>query len=209
MPCCTKSSDYWRQLLAFSVLALFACSVCAAGISIKKAEARLVGENYLLAADFDIHLPSAVEDALHHSVTLYFVGELSLHRSRWYWPDTQIVLHQQTSKLAFNSLTRQYRIGSGGLYQSFATLDEALRVLGHLSSPPIEASLLGKGSGGYFSRLARKGSKIDAIASLRIDVSQLPKPLQINALTSEQWNVESGQFHWEIGAEEPAEESKP
>lgn len=181
----------------------------ATGINIEKAEARLTSEGYVLSADFDIELPLEVKEALRHSVTLYFVSELSLHRSRWYWLDTELALHQQTSKLSFNSLTQQYRISRGGLYQSFAVLQDALRVLGRVSTSPIKASLIDSTDDGYFARLSKRGSQIGAAASMHLDVSQLPKPLQINALTSEQWKVESEQFHWEIRAEVPADERQP
>ncbi|MDP2760511.1 MAG: DUF4390 domain-containing protein [Sideroxyarcus sp.] len=209
MPFCTKYSDCRWRWLALCVLSLCLGSAFAAGINIEKAEARLTSEGYVLSADFDIQLPLEVEEALRHSVTLYFVSELSLHRSHWYWLDTELAMHQQTSKLSFNSLTQQYRISRGGLFQSFATLQDALRVLGRVSTSAIKASLLDSADDGYFSRLLHKGSEIGASASMRLDVSQLPKPLQINALASEQWNVESEQFHWEIKAEVPAEENQP
>ena len=191
------------------VLLLFAGDAFAAAINIEKAEARLTSEGYVLSANFDIQLPPQVQEALRHNVTLNFVSELSLHRSRWYWPDTELALHEQTSKLSFNSLTQQYRISRGGLFQSFTTLEDALRVLGRVSTLPIKAAVLDNTGDGYFSRLVRKGSQIGAGAAMRLDVSQLPKLLQINALTSEQWNMESEQFHWEIRAEAAAEVQQP
>jgi len=209
MPCCTKNSDCRWRWLTLCLLLLSAGTAFAAGINIEKAEARLTGEGYVLSANFDIQLPPQVQEALRHSVTLNFVSELALHRSRWYWPDTELALHEQTSKLSFNSLTRQYRISRGGLFQSFATLEDALHVLGRVSTFPIKAAVLDNAGDGYFSRLARKGSRIGASAAMRLDVSQLPKPLQINALTSEQWSLDSEQFHWEIRAEAPAEARQP
>lgn len=209
MPCCTKSTENRWCRWALCLLLWCAGQVFAAGIHIEKAEARLTAEGYVLSANFDIQLPQQVEDALHHNVALYFVSELSLYRSRWYWPDTEIALHQQTSKLSFNALTRQYRISRGGLYQSFSTLQDALRALGHISSTPINPALLDNAGDGFFSRLAKKGSRIGASAALRLDVSQLPKPLQINAIASDQWKLEATPFHWEIKPENPAEAEAP
>lgn len=209
MPCCTKNSDCrWRWLM-LGVFWLCAGTAFAAGINIEKAEARLTSEGYVLSATFDIQLPPQVQEALRRGVTLNFVSELALHRSRWYWPDTELALHEQTSKLSFNSLIQQYRISRGGLFQSFATLEDALRVLGRVSTLPVNAAVLDNAGDGYFSRLAKKGSQIGATAAMRLDVSQLPKPLQINALTSEQWNIGSEQFHWEIRAEPAAEVQQP
>ncbi|GAB1234779.1 DUF4390 domain-containing protein [Ferrigenium sp. UT5] len=209
MPCCAKNSDRWWRWLALGILLIFARSTFAAGISIDTAEARLTSAGYVLSADFNIQLAPQVEDALRHNVTLYFVGELSLHRSRWYWPDAEIAMYRQTSKLSFNALTGQYRISRGGLYQSFATLEDALRAIGHISTLPIEPAELSNAGGGRFSRWFKKGSRIDAAAALSLDVSQLPKPLQINAMTSEQWDVKSETFQWEIKASTSAEERAP
>ena len=209
MPCCTKNSDCRWRWLTLCLLLLSAGTAFAAGINIEKAEARLTGEGYVLSANFDIQLPPQVQEALRHSVTLNFVSELALHRSRWYWPDTELALHEQTIKLSFNSLTQQYRISRGGLFQSFMTMEDALHALGRVSTLPVKAAVLDNTGDGYFSRLAKKGSLIGATASMRLDVSQLPKPLQINALTSEQWNMESEQFHWEIRAEAAAEVQQP
>ncbi|MDD5470372.1 MAG: DUF4390 domain-containing protein [Sideroxydans sp.] len=179
------------------------------GIEIKKVEARLTDEGYLISADFDIQLPPQVEDALKRGVTLYFESELSVHRSRWYWMDSEIASYTQTSKLSFNTLTQQYRLTRGGLYQSFLSLSEALRILGRQVAPPIEISRLDMSGNGYFTRLIKKGSQVGATAWMSLDITQLPKPLQMNALTSDQWRVESEHFHWDISPEQPGEEEAP
>jgi len=31
---------------------------------------------------------------------------------------------------------------------------------------------------------------------MRLDVTQLPKPLQVNALTSDDWNLDSDWYRW-------------
>lgn len=198
MRCCTKINKSYTK--AIWLLGLLLCSslALAEGIEIKKVEARLTDEGYMLSADFNINLPPPVEEALKRGVTLYFVSELSVHRSRWYWLDTEIEGYEQTTKLSFNTLTQQYRISRGGLYQSFFELKDALRVLGHQSAPPVPPSRLDNSGGGYLSRLAKKGSQIGAYASMRLDLSQLPKLLQVNALTSDQWSVESKSYHWDI-----------
>lgn len=198
MRCCTK---IFRNLIrAASLFGLVLCtsSAYAEGIEINKVEARLTDEGYLLSADFNINLPQPVEVALKRGVTLYFVSELSVQRTRWYWLDTEVESYEQTTKLSFNTLTQQYRISRGGLFQSFFELKDALRVLGHQTAPPVSASLLDNSNGGYLSRLTKKGSQISAFASMRLDLSQLPKPLQVNALTNDQWSVESKRYHWDI-----------
>jgi hypothetical protein len=183
------------------MIGLWLCASVAAaeGIVINKAEARLTDEGYQLSADYDIQLSQTVETALKHGVTLNFVSELAINRSRWYWLDTDVSRDEQTIKLSYNALTQQYRITRGSLFQSFHELKDALHVLGHQTAPAVPTSLLDKMGGGYFSRLLKKGSDCcSAYAKLRLDVTQLPKPLQVNALTNEDWNLESKPYRWAI-----------
>jgi hypothetical protein len=189
-------------------LCLCASSAVAEGIVISKADARLTEEGYQLSVDFDIQLSPLVETALKHGVTLYFVSELTINRSRWYWLDTDVARNEQVAKLSFNALTQQYRITHGSLFQSFHDLKDALLVLGHQTAPPVPVALLDKKGGGYFSRLMKKGSDCcSAFVQMKLDVTQLPKPLQVNALTNEDWKLESEPYRWHI---QPAEtEAKP
>jgi hypothetical protein len=187
---------------------LCASAAVAEGIVISKAEARLTEEGYQLSVDFDIQLSPLVETALKHGVTLYFVSELTINRSRWYWLDTDVARDEQVAKLSFNALTQQYRITHGSLFQSFHDLKDALQVLGHQTASPVPVALLDKKGGGYFSRLMKKGSDCcSAFVQMKLDVTQLPKPLQVNALTNEDWKLESEPYRWQI---KPAEvEAKP
>lgn len=199
MRCCTNRLDWLKRPLWVIGLWLFASMAVAEGIVINKAEARLTEEGYQLSADFDIQLSPTVESALKHGITLYFVSDLAINRSRWYWLDTDVARDEQVTRLSFNALTQQYRITRGSLFQSFQDLKEALLVLGHQTAQPVPAELLDKKGGGYFSRLMKKGSTCcSAFAQMKLDVTQLPKPLQVNALTNEDWNLESKPYRWEL-----------
>lgn len=199
MRCCTNKPDWLLQSICVICLWLCASAASAEGIFISQAEARLTEEGYQLSADFDIRLSHTVETALKRGVTLYFVSELAINRSRWYWLDTDVARHEQVAKLSFHALTQQYRITHGSLFQSFRELKDALQVLGHQSAPPVPLSMLDKQGGGFFARLLKRGSECcSAYARLRLDVTQLPKPLQVNALTNEDWNLESEPYRWEI-----------
>jgi len=199
MRCCTNKLD-WMQCSVWVVGLWLCASVASAeGIGISKAEARLTEEGYQLSADFNIQLSQTVETALKRGVTLNFVSEFAINRSRWYWLDTDVAREEQVTKLSYNALTQQYRITRGSLFQSFQELKDALLVLGHQIAPPVPVALLEKEGGGYFSRLMKKGSNCcSAYAHMRLDVSLLPKPLQVNALTNEDWNLESAPYRWQI-----------
>ena len=210
MRCCTNKPDWWHR--SAWVIGLWLCTSVAGaeGIVISKAEARLSEEGYQLSADFTIQLSPTVETALKHGVTLNFVSEFAINRSRWYWLDTDVSRDEQVTKLSYNALTQQYRITRGSLFQSFQELKVALLVLGHQIAPPVRLALLEKEGGGYFSRLMKKGSDCcSAYAHMKLDVTQLPKPLQVNALTNEDWNLESAPYRWQILPAKPETKVQP
>lgn len=203
---CKKILDLFFKLALLSSLCLSASVANAEGITVTKAETRLTEDGYEIQADFKITLPPSVADALIHGVALNFVSELAITRSRWYWLDSAVVQNEQVTKLSYNALTRQYRISRGTLFQSFSSLDSALRVLGHQSSPTVPEAALHSGSG-YVARLLRSETRYTAFAQMRLDTSQLPKPLQVNALTNNEWNLDSEKISWPVqpNTEEAAE----
>lgn len=205
MRCCKKILDLFYKLVLLSSLCLSASVANADGITVTKAETRLTEDGYEIQADFKITLPPSVADALIHGVALNFVSELAITRSRWYWLDSDVIQNEQVTKLSYNALTRQYRISRGTLFQSFSNLDSALRVLGHQSSPPVQEAALHSGSG-YVAKLLRSETRYTAFARMRLDTSQLPKPLQVNALTNNEWNLDSEKITWPVqpNAEEAA-----
>lgn len=184
MHCYKKALNYLGLLIW--LCGLVSLNVYADGISVNKAETRLIEEGYQLKADFDINLNYTAQQALSHGVTLYFVSEFTLTRSRWYWLDEQIAVNEQVTKLYYNVLTRQYRISRGPLFQSFPTLEDALAMLQRQNSAPIARELLEK-SGKYLA-----GTR------LRLDVEQLPKLLQVNAWTGRDWDLDSKWYRWEV-----------
>lgn len=210
MRCCKKILNRFYKLALLLGLCACAFGAQADGIAVTKTETRLSDDGYEISADFKINLPPSVAEALKRGITLNFVSELTITRSRWYWLDTAVIQNEQTTKLSYNALTRQYRISRGTLFQGFANLESALRVLGHQSAPPVAASTLNSGSG-YVARLLRSETKYTAFAQMRLDTSQLPKPLQVNALTNGDWNMESERRSWPIqnDAAEAEEAVKP
>jgi murein L,D-transpeptidase YcbB/YkuD len=182
MPCYTNPLKFLLALL--SMLTLLVSSAYADGINVNNTEIRLNDGAYQLRANFSINLNYAVQQALSHGVNIYFVSEFSVTRTRWYWLDEEVAQSQQSSKLSYNVLTRQYRISRGALFQNFPTLEEALLAIQRQNSSPIAADILAK-RGGYV-----------ASARLRLDVEQLPKLLQVNALTGKDWDLDSSWYRW-------------
>lgn len=155
-------------------------------------------DGYALDADFHIELNPRLEDAINKGVALYFVVDFELTRKRWYWFDEHPVSRQLTLRLFYHALTRQYRISSGALYQSFSTLPEALRVLSRVRSWQV-----------LEHKELDAGTDYQAALRMRLDVAQLPKPFQVNALTSRDWNLSSEWRRWPFRVKAPVTEKVP
>jgi hypothetical protein len=174
-----------RTLLAAAALA----AAPAAAEEIAVGATQLVGtsEGIVLNADFTLDLTTRLEDALQQGVPLYFVVEFECLRPRWYWLDEKIGTATLTARLSFHALTRTYRLSTGTLHQSFATLDEALRALGRVR----EWLVLPAGA-------LRPDSAYNAYVRMRLDTAQLPKPFQVSALANREWNLASGWKRWPV-----------
>jgi Domain of unknown function (DUF4390) len=148
-------------------------------IEVKDAQLDATDDGWTLRAEFGLDLSGRLEEAINKGVPLYFNFEFELTRPRWYWLDEKAVQASQTYRLSYHALTQSYRLSAGTLYQSFPTLNEALRLL---ARPRMTA----------FSRQQIKpGEAYVGQVRLRLDTAQLPKPFQINALTSREWNLDS------------------
>lgn len=128
-----------------------------------------------------IELPRAVEDAMQKGVPLYFVAEAELLRSRWYWRDKRVARASRHWRVTWQPLTRRYRVNFGSLSQTYDTLADALGAVQRSARWKLaDPSELEDGARQYVE------------FSLRLDTSQLPRPLQISF---------GGQAEWTLGVE--------
>ncbi len=186
--CCKKINavrSLAARLFVVCMAVLTVNATLADGIDVRKASVTAIEEGYLLEANIDIKLTSALDDALHKGVPLYFVLEFEIIRSRWYWTNEKIATLSQQQRLSYNTLTRQYRVGVGALYQNFSSLKEALVYMSRVRRrQDIEPGAL------------RKDTAYAAMLRLRFDPTQLPKPLQLH--TGRDWNVSSDWYKWMV-----------
>jgi hypothetical protein len=144
-------------------------------------------EGVLLSATVRFELPQAVDDALAKGIPMFFVAEATILRDRWYWYDKRVAHAERHMRLAFQPLTRRWRlqvssapIGNSGLVlgQMFDSRDEALAAVQRVSR----------------WRIAEAGD-VDPEAvhnvdfRFRLDVSQLPRPFQIGAVGQADWYI--------------------
>jgi len=184
MPC-------WKSLLlrlnALVLVCLLPCLVNAEGLTVKNAELIPTDEWYFLHTEFDINFSKPVEEALERGVSLNFLVELDVTRPRWYWVDESIAAVRQNVRISYHALTRQYHFSSNSGNQSFNTLSEAKNVLQHLADWKV-----------FDRNLLKKGNNYQAAVHIKLDVKQLPKPLQVEALGSKSWDLASTWFYFPL-----------
>ena len=159
-------------------------------IFVQSVDLRSNDSDYYLSAGFNIGLTPTVEEALNRGVPLYFLVEFELIYPRWYtlylW-NKRLAELRQTYRLSYNALTRQYRLGYGVLHQTFDTFDNALSFLGNISDQRV-----------FETELLEPDNVYEAQIRMRLDTTQLPKPFQIDALGSNDWDVSSSWFRWTV-----------
>jgi hypothetical protein len=172
----------WLCVLVFATHARLAH---ADDIPVIGAELRVEDGELLLSAEFGFTLTPTLEEALQKGIPLYFTTEFELTRTRWYWLDEKVVQWSNTYRVSYTALTRQYRVASGALGQAFDSLDDVQRFLGRIASRPVA-----------HAEVLVKGARYDAAVRMRLDVNQLPKPFQLNALASREWQLSSDWYRW-------------
>ena len=172
-------------LLCLAVLLCAVFPVRAADITADSAQLVASDDGFSLSANFSIALNPRLEEAVNKGVVLYFAVDFELTRSRWYWFDQKVVRRSRLFQLSYHALTRQYRLSSGALHQSFASLDDALRVLSRVRYWQV----IDKGD-------IDTDSSYQASVRMRLDPSQMPKTFQVSALSNRVWNQSSEWLQW-------------
>lgn len=189
---CCRNGWLDRALRALWAMALvLAGGLCQAQITteISPFQVERLDDEVVVSAQVLFELPAAVEDALVKGIPMFFVTEAQVLRERWYWYDKKVVSTQRHMRLAYQPLTRRWRLnvtaGAGreaslgfALNQSFETLTEALSTIKRISRWKIaEATDLDM------------GVKYRVDFSFRLDLTQLPRPFQIGALGQSDWDL--------------------
>jgi hypothetical protein len=173
-----------KRLLA--ALALGAGALLAAhparADDIEVTDARLAAteDGVVLAADFAFELNPRLAETVTNGVPLYFVVEFELTRPRWYWFDDKAAAKRLQLRLSYHALSRQYRLSTGVLQRNYTTLEEALNVLRRVRNWQVAERGVALADANY-----------DAAVRMRLDVTLLPRPFQLSAITSRELNLES------------------
>ena len=165
-------------------LALAATPVELQSLKIERHDAALY-----MGADWRFDLPPTLEDALMKGITLYFVTEVEINQERWYVYNQRVAQAERHVRLFYQPLTRRWRVnispqpfnasGLGvSLGQSYDTVDEAMGAVRRLVQFRIA------NASDY-----NPDAKQTITINFKLDLKQLPRPLQIGAAGQSDWNI--------------------
>jgi uncharacterized protein DUF4390 len=171
----------WLVALVCGVALAVALPARADDIEITDARLSVAEDGGLvLAADFAFELNPRLVEIVTNGVPLYFVVEFELTRPRWYWFDEKTAAKRLQLRLSYHALSRHYRLSTGVLQQNYTSLEEALNVLRRVRNWQVRERGAGLVDANY-----------EAALRMRLDLTLLPKPFQLSALTSRDLNLES------------------
>lgn len=189
---CWKSRRFDQLLLpclGWLLLLVTGLAQAQSAADITQFRAERAEDEIQISAQIQFELPAAVEDALLKGIPMYFVTEADVLRERWYWYDKRLASVERHMRLAYQPLTRRWRLnvatGPGSvnsqglvLNQGFDTLPQALAGVKRVSGwkivdvTDLDPSL-----------------KYKVEFRFRLDLSRLPRPFQIGTIGQSDWDV--------------------
>jgi hypothetical protein len=172
----------WRLLAAWLL-----CVVCV-GMNVARAsEARILRIEPLpqdgqLTMDLDValDLTRGVLEVAEHGVPLYFTYDVQITAPRWWWFDKVLVQTTLSRRLIYNNLTQQWRVATGDLFLPAASQEDALQVIKQIRGWPIAP----------VDRF-EPDVKYEGKVRIRLDTSQMARPLQLDARNRGAWSMTS------------------
>ena len=186
-------TSMWRSLWLTATVCLGSLNAHAiTPVELHGLKVERIEQGIYLSASLEFELPSLLEDAMLKGVSLYFVTEVDIVRERWYFYDKNVAHIERHVRVSFMPLTRRWRVNvsaqpfsAGGLGmnmgQSYDSLDDALVSVRRLvqwrvaNAADLEAD-----------------TKQNIEMSFRLDLTQLPRPLQMGAAGQSDWNIYLG-----------------
>ncbi len=179
----------------FSLLCVFSLAFAAeSAINITHAELQPSDDSYVLVTEMDVSFDDAIEAAVNKGVLLHFLIEFQIVKPIKYWFDDEIVTTTRSVTLSYHALSRQYLVTRGLHQKSFETLVEAAQALVETD----DWTVLDKS-------LIDKNETYKAALLVRLDQSKLPKAIQVDAISSETWNLSSQKYEWLLKELNPKE----
>jgi hypothetical protein len=180
----------WVCVIWTALLPVQAAAQSRSGATITQMRLEQADDGVYLGAAVQFELPSLVEEVLDKGIAIYFVAEAEVFQERWYWTDRKVGQVARHMRLAYQPLTRRWRLnvspvpitGAAGLgislNQNFDTLSDALEAIKRVGRLRL-------------GDLAEIGDEPlhQVTFRFRLDTSQLPRPFQIGVVGQADWNI--------------------
>ncbi len=158
---------------------------------------RTNGGQLLISTRFHTQLPETLQQALLNGVPITFdlswrLTEPSLTAYRYRISHLFNRSDTIQYRLSYHPITRRYRVSIGTFSTEYINLDAALKAVGAAANWRVLAEEA-------LSDVAL--SDIEAQTRLKLSTAQLPKPFQINVLSSGDWQLDSGWHNLSIEEE--------
>lgn len=177
------------RLYVFMFLFIVLPAAHAEGVDIQAASSNLIGDVYAIDADIEFQLDDEVQDALKHGVELNIDIFITIKRARkWLW-DPTVVESVLRYKLEYRPLSNLYLVTNivNGNRSQFKSLEQATSYLGTIRNYMIlnQASL-------------EPDTSYNGHIRAKLNIDDLPPPLQPTAHVSKRWRLESPWYEWVI-----------
>jgi Domain of unknown function (DUF4390) len=142
-----------------------------------------------MSADLRFELPVALNEALQKGITLYFLTEVEINQERWYFYNQRVAKTERHVRLFYQPLTRRWRVnvapqpfntsGLGMILgQSYDSAEDAMSAVRRIVQWRIAETADYK-----------PDAKQTVSINFKLDLKQLPRPMQIGALGHNDWNI--------------------
>ena len=133
-----------------------------------------------LSVNWEFDFSPVLTDCLRRGIALYFSYDFRLLQPRSLWFDKEIATSNLLQRLSYSPLSRQLRLSRDGLVQSFDTLEQAVLPLKNIRGWTVAEN-----------DAIENHSDVVAETRMRLDLSRLPKPLQVTIGGNSDWALES------------------
>ena len=166
----------------------FPSSIIAADNSliIKTAEINSQFEAYFLNADFDLSFNDDLDEAIRKGIPINFVIEFELKKPRKYWFDEEVTKKTKEILLSYHALSKQFILAeSENRLIAFDNLTQAKNELKRIKNWRI-----------FDKSQIDDTEKYSAYLLVKLDQTKLPKQLQADITSNQEWQLASKQFQW-------------
>lgn len=166
----------------------FPSSIVAADNSliIKTAEINSQFEAYFLNADFDLSFNDDLDEAIRKGIPINFVIEFELKKPRKYWFDEEVTKKTKEILLSYHALSKQFILAeSENRLIAFDNLTQAKNELKRIKNWRI-----------FDKSQIDDTEKYSAYLQVKLDQTKLPKQLQADITSNQEWQLASKQFQW-------------